>query len=169
MSQVAARALDLITPGGQAALRLVRRRKRKLIRRSGSSKIVTIAIATTIGLTGIVAAVLLEQVTLVQSAFKLADLRKDVLQAQDRHEELMLEAANLDSAARIENYARDTLGMVDPAPESINYIVADVRGAARGRIRIPAPRAAENGAGLAGSSAYDDPYAADAPSGAGGP
>ena len=39
-----------------------------------------------------------------------------------------MEAAKLDSSARIERYARTTLGMVEPAPSDIQYIVADLDG-----------------------------------------
>jgi cell division protein FtsL len=75
----------------------------------------------------IVMGVLLEQVLLAQSAFELAELRKNVAAAEVRHEELLLQSANLDSATRIERYARNNLGMVEPAPGTVEYIVADVR------------------------------------------
>lgn len=75
----------------------------------------------------IVMGVLLEQVLLAQSAFELAKLRKNVTAAEARHEELLLQSANLDSATRIERYARAHLGMVEPAPGTVEYIVADVR------------------------------------------
>jgi cell division protein FtsL len=74
----------------------------------------------------IVFGVLLEQVVLAQSAFKLTDIRRSVTAAEARHEELLLEAAKLDSAARIENYARMELGMIDPVPATVRYIVADI-------------------------------------------
>lgn len=38
----------------------------------------------------------------------------------------MLEAAKLDSAARVERYARENLGMVDPSPQNVRYIVANI-------------------------------------------
>jgi cell division protein FtsB len=75
----------------------------------------------------IVAAVLLEQVVLAQSAFHLSDLRRDLQAAEEKQEELLLEAAQLDSSARIERYARENLGMVDPIPGGIQYIVADIK------------------------------------------
>ncbi len=76
---------------------------------------------------GIVIAILLMQVVLAQSAFHLADIRADLEAAEERHEVLLLEAAQLDSSARIERYARENLGMVDPAPGGIQYIVADIK------------------------------------------
>ena len=74
----------------------------------------------------IVFGVLLEQVVLAQSAFKLTSIRQSLATAEARHEELLLEAAKLDSAARIEKYARVELGMIDPAPATVRYIVADI-------------------------------------------
>lgn len=108
-------------------LRIVRRRTRSHIKRSGSTRIAPVAIAVAIGVAAVIAAILLEQVALAQSAFHLSDLRAQYEEAQSQHEELLLEAAQLDSAARIERYARETLGMVDPDPATVQYIVADVR------------------------------------------
>src|SRR5688572_13705977 len=108
-------------------LRVVRkRRSRSLIKRTNARR-VSILIAGGIIASAIVAAVLLEQVVLAQSAFHLSDLRRDLQTAQEKHEELVLEAAQLDSSARIERYAREMLGMVDPGPGGVQYIVADIR------------------------------------------
>ena len=103
-----------------------RRRKASGKSTRGRTKSFVITVSLLLG-GAIVVGVLLEQVTLAQSAFELAELRNDLVAAEARHEELLLEAANLDSATRIERYARRSLGMVDPAPGSIEYIVADVR------------------------------------------
>lgn len=85
----------------------------------------------------IVMGVLLEQVLLAQSAFELAELRKNVAAAEARHEELLLQSANLDSAARIERYARTNLGMIEPPPGAVEYVVADVRtGTTLGRATV---------------------------------
>ena len=119
-------------------LRVVRRRTTSHIKRSGATRIAPVAIAVAIGIAAIVAAILLEQVALAQSAFHLSDLRTELQAAESEHEELLLEAAQLDSAARIERYARETLGMVDPEPASVQYIVANVRsgnGSRRGKPR----------------------------------
>jgi cell division protein FtsL len=75
---------------------------------------------------GIVFAVLLEQVVLAQSAFKLARLRADVVAAEARNHQLLLDASKLQNAERIEQYARDQLGMVPARSASAEYIVADV-------------------------------------------
>ena len=69
--------------------------------------------------------VLLEQVTLAQSAFKLQNLRQELVVAEEQHEELLLEAAHKGNEGRIERYARDVLGMIDPPTRE--YIVANVR------------------------------------------
>ena len=89
----------------------------------------SVSIYVTAGLiaAAIVTAILLEQVVLAQSAFQLSDLRSELMAAEEKHEVLLLEAAQLDSSARIERYARENLGMVDPAPDGIQYIVADIK------------------------------------------
>lgn len=103
-------------------------RRRKASGKSSRGRTKSFVITVSLLLGGaIVVGVLLEQVTLAQSAFELAEIREDLVAAETRHEELLLEAANLDSATRIERYARSSLGMVDPAPGSVEYIVADVR------------------------------------------
>jgi len=79
--------------------------------------------------------VLLEQVVLAQSAFKLAHLRERLVEAEREQEELRLEAARLESPARIERYARDVLGMVDP--QQVTYIVADIPVTDSGIARLP--------------------------------
>lgn len=105
-------------------LRVVRRRSRRLIKRQASRRVAPLALASVVLIGTIVVAVLLERVVLSQSAFELARLRKRVAAAEARHQELLLEAARLESPGRIERVARVRLGMVDPV--SVNYIVADV-------------------------------------------
>ena len=108
-------------------LRVVRkRRSRSLIKRTNARR-VSVYVAGGIIAAAIVAAVLLEQVVLAQSAFHLSDIRRDLQTAEERQEELLLEAAQLDSSARIERYARENLGMVDPVPGGVEYIVADIK------------------------------------------
>lgn len=72
----------------------------------------------------VVFGVLLVQVVLAQSAFKLGHIREQTAVAEARHQELMLEATKLGSPGRIERYARTRLGMVDAS--DVAYIVADV-------------------------------------------
>ncbi|HET7482836.1 MAG TPA: cell division protein FtsL [Actinomycetota bacterium] len=140
-------------------LHLVRRKGRshKLIKRTRTTRVGMFAVVGGIVVAAIVAGVLLEQVVLAQSAFRLGDLRKKLESADARHEELLLESAQLDSAARIERYARSTLGMVDPAPDQIEYIVAKV--GHRSQIAsIPNRHAATVSSGVAAS----DPYSSSA-------
>lgn len=147
---------DLAVVGdAPARLRVVRRKKLKLIERVGMSRMIPYIIGAAIALAAVVFAVLLAQVILAQSAFKLADLRKDLLAAETKHEELLLEAAKMESPDRIEAIARDRLGMVRPI--SVEYIVADVttktpRSRSRsGTARITVPGGLASGAGDGGT------------------
>jgi cell division protein FtsB len=110
--------------GSQPHLKLVRRGSRNLIRRTRSRKVVPVVIVGAIVSVTLVFGILLERVMLSQSAFRLWDVRSELEQQQDLHEELLLEAARLESPGRIEHYARTNLGMVSPG--SIEYIVADI-------------------------------------------
>jgi cell division protein FtsL len=132
-------------------LRLVRRKRRArtLIKRSVTRRLAPLAIVGAIAIAATIFAVLLEQVVLAQSAFDLASVRERITRAEARHEELLLEAARLDSSARIESYARGTLGMIDPEPMNVQYIVADVRVPARGRGRPADAERLATQAGLA--------------------
>jgi hypothetical protein len=100
--------------------------------------------------------VLLEQVVLAQSAFKLSQINEQLEAAEAKHEELLLNAAMLEAPGRIERYARTRLGMVDPP--HVEYIVANVprRGGHRFAStadRLPATgQAAAQGSGLEGGS-----------------
>lgn len=71
--------------------------------------------------------ILLEQVVLAQSAFRLTEQRARLQAAEERHETLRRTAARLESPARIERFARGVLGMVDPVATGVQYIVADIR------------------------------------------
>ncbi|HWL65875.1 MAG TPA: hypothetical protein VNP73_07865 [Actinomycetota bacterium] len=95
-------------------------------KRKGTRRLVTIG-ATVLLVVTILVAILLEQVILAQSAFELSSLRESLTAEEARHEELLMEAAKRDNAARIERFARQSLGMMDPAPGHIHYVVADVR------------------------------------------
>lgn len=81
-------------------------------------------IAVVVCVVTIVFGVLLERVVLAQSAFKLAQIRDQLVAAEERQEELLLEASRLASPDRIEYFARSALGMVDAS--IVEYIVADV-------------------------------------------
>lgn len=106
-------------------LRVVRRHGRSLIKRSGSRRTAPWLIISVIAVVGIISGVLLEQVVLAQSAFKLDAINDRLAAAEEQQEELLAEIAELESPGRIERYARAHLGMVDPT--TIEYIVARVR------------------------------------------
>lgn len=107
-------------------LRVVRRGSDDLMVRAGTRRLASFGIAATIVVLGVVFAVLLEQVVLAQSAFKLKGIQDDLVAAESRHRGLMLEAAKLESSERIERFARDRLGMVKPDMRTVGYIQADV-------------------------------------------
>ena len=105
-------------------LKVVRRKTRKLIKRSGARRFAPTYIVAAIAVAAIVCGVLLEQVVLAQSAFRLTEINKRLATAEARQEELLAEVAELESPGRIERYARTNLGMTDPS--TIEYVVADV-------------------------------------------
>jgi cell division protein FtsL len=115
-----ARARGDATP----SLSLVRRRSRGLIRRGAGTRFAPLAVLAAICVAAVVFGVLLEQVILAQSAFKLSRIRRQMIAAEARNEELLLNATRLQSPERIERYARVVLGMVEPT--STEYIVARV-------------------------------------------
>lgn len=132
MSALRSRKEASATRAAKPDLKVVtRRRSKRLIKRAGARKLAPLTVLAVIAIGGIIAGVLLEQVVLAQSAFKLTEIRRELTAAEENREVLMLEAAKLDSAARIERYARENLGMVDPMPENIRYIVADIRSGTR--------------------------------------
>ena len=146
MSALRSRKESASRAPAKADLKVVSRRKKKgLINRAGT-RLAPFTILAVIAIGGIVAAILLEQVVLAQSAFKLTKIRQELTAAEENREVLMLEAAKLESAARIERYARTTLGMVDPAPANVRYIVADIRP----RSTVGSSVAAGDGFGSAG-------------------
>ncbi|MQA99520.1 MAG: hypothetical protein GEU78_04405 [Actinobacteria bacterium] len=141
---------------GEAAggLRVVRRKKLKLIERVGVSRMIPYIVGGAIATVAVVFAVVLAQVIMAQSAFKLAELRRDLVAAEAKHEELLLEAAKMESPDRIEAIARNQLGMIDPS--SVEYIVADITtGSTKTRSRPGAARMTVPG-GLASGTARDD-------------
>lgn len=117
----------------RAALRVVGDKRPNLKPQRRVSPLVVLAIVCVLGT---VALVLVERVMLAQSAFELTHLMERVEAADERRSELAFEVARRENPGRIEYYARTKLGMVDPDPASIQYIVADV-----------APRRADAGGG----------------------
>ena len=112
------------TPAKRTGLHLVKRKRRRLIKRGTGTRYAPIAVLGVICVCAVIFGVLLEQVVLAQSAFKLTQVNEELEVARSKHETLLLSAAKLEAPGRIENYARTKLGMVDPPV--VEYIVADV-------------------------------------------
>lgn len=70
-------------------------------------------------------AVLLEQIVLAQTGFKMDTLRREIATAESEHARLVLKVAKLSSKERIEQVAIEQLGMVQP--QQVSYIVANVK------------------------------------------
>ncbi len=138
-------------PGPQAPLKVVRRRSRRLIKRTSTRRVAPLAILAVILSGAIVFGILLEQVVLAQSAFRLSSLTRETQRAQAKNGELLLEVARLGSPGRIERYARTRLGMVDPS--NVEYIVARVHTAGETALAGSAPVAdsAPSGPAVAGA------------------
>ena len=108
----------------RAALRVVGDKSAAVLRpRRRISPLVVVAVLCVLGT---IALVLVERVMLAQSAFEMTSLMKQVEAADERRSELTFEVARRENPGRIEHYARTELGMVDPDPATIQYIVADV-------------------------------------------
>lgn len=100
-----------------------------MINRSGARRYAPAIVIAAIVAGAVIFGVLMEQIVLAQSAFKLSDMNKRVAAAESRHEELLFQAAKLESPGRVEHYARTKLGMVDSPV--VNYIVAAVHHGAK--------------------------------------
>lgn len=120
---------------GAPHLQVVRRKSRNLMVRGESRRMVPLAIVSAIAVFAVVIGVLLEQVVLAQSAFKLARVRERLVAEEQQNQKLLLEATNLEGSERIERYAREVLGMVEARPETTTYLVANVR--IRDPLRLP--------------------------------
>ena len=130
----------------RAGLAVVRRRSRGLIQRRTPRRVAPVAIGVAIFVATVVFGVVLEQIVLAQSAFKMARLTEALAGAESTQQELLLHATRLESPTRIQRFARRRLGMVQA--QDVDYLVADVaprRSAAflAGR-RAPGARRAPN-------------------------
>lgn len=121
---MSARASALTSGAAAPGLRVIRRRSKSLIKRGAARRIAPLYIATAIVAAAVIAAVLLAQVVLAQSAFKLTKINERLGGAEARQEQLLAQVALLESPGRIERYARNELGMVDPI--RVEYVVARV-------------------------------------------
>jgi hypothetical protein len=128
--------------------------------RSKPRRLAPVVIFGAIAALGIVFTILLEQVVLAQSAFKLARIRERLVQAEARHHELLVDASMLESSDRIEWVARNRLNMIDPPPEHVQYIVADIT--PRPRSTDPQTNFATGGGGF-GQAAGDFDVVENAP------
>jgi cell division protein FtsL len=134
---------------GRPTLRVVRRSSPRLLLRGSTRRLTSYVVASTIVVLAVVFGVLLEQVVLAQSAFKLKGIQDQLVKAETRHKELMLEAARLESSERIERFARGELGMIKPDAQSVSYIQADVRPRIGGRMAQEGSEVSEDVAGTA--------------------
>ncbi|MGH2699196.1 MAG: hypothetical protein ACRDJL_08370 [Actinomycetota bacterium] len=107
-------------------LKVVRRKRRGLIQRSATRRMTPLVLGGVILVTLLIATVLLEQVLMAQSAFKLEEIRRRTAKAETRHQELVLEATQLENKGRIEQYAINQLGMRATNATTSEYMVADI-------------------------------------------
>lgn len=112
-------------PAGRA-LSVVRRKDRRLVKRGTTRRMAPAMVVATILIAATTFGVLLAQVVLAQSGFKMQQLREEVAKADEKHARLVLRAAKLSSAERIERVAIEELGMVFPE-QTPEYIVANVK------------------------------------------
>jgi cell division protein FtsB len=108
----------------RAGLAVVRRRSRGLIQRRTPRRVAPVAIGVAIFVATVVFGVVLEQIVLAQSAFKMARLTEELARAEATQQELLLHATRLESPTRIQRFARRRLGMVQA--QEVDYLVADV-------------------------------------------
>lgn len=114
-------------PQRRADLKVVRRKHRGLIQRSASRRVTPVVIGGAIVVALLIATVLLEQVLMAQSAFKLDEIRRRIDKAEGKQQELVLEVTELENNERIEDYARTQLGMIETDAATSEYMVADIR------------------------------------------
>lgn len=107
------------------SLSVVRRNKKGLIKRGSSRRVAPALVLLGILIAATIGTILLEQVVLAQSAFKLAGMREELEVAEEQHSQLLLEAAKLGSSERIKRVAMNELGM--KYPDDAGYIVANVK------------------------------------------
>lgn len=105
-------------------LHAVRGRKR-LIKRSPARRIAPALAAGAIFVAATIFAVLLAQVVLAQTGFKMASLREEIVASEAEQAKLVLKAAKMSAKERIEKVAIERLGMI--RPENVLYVVADVK------------------------------------------
>lgn len=106
-------------------LKVVRRKRSGLFRKRRTRVVSPALVIGVVLVITTISIVLMEQVMLAQTAFKVQQMRDRMVQAEARHAELVLQAARLGSSERIEQVATSELGMVHP--DEVQYVVANVR------------------------------------------
>jgi cell division protein FtsL len=117
MSKAAVKRVERKSPPRQR-LKLVKGDQKKVRRRIPWPVVIGLICVFTI-----IFGVLFTRVVLVKTSFKLQKLQEDLVAAEEMHEELLLEAAKMESPERIERVAR-AMGMIEPP--TVNYIVAHI-------------------------------------------
>jgi cell division protein FtsL len=121
-------------------LEVVRRKRRGLIQRGTARRMTPLVFGGVILVALLVSTVLLEQVLMAQSAFKLEEIRAQTEKAESRQQELILEVTRLENNDRIEEYARTQLGMVETNSATSEYMVADITPKADTRLAGETPQ-----------------------------
>jgi len=107
-------------------LSVVRRKQRRLIQRGAARRMTPIMFGGVILVALLISTVLLEQVLMAQSAFKLEEIRNQTDRAESRQQELILQVTRLEDNGRIEEFARTQLGMIETINTTSEYMVADI-------------------------------------------
>ena len=131
-------------------LSVVRRKQRRLIQRGVARRMTPLMFGGVILVALLISTVLLEQVLMAQSAFKLEEIRNQTERAESRQQELILQVTRLEDNGRIEEFARTQLGMIETNSATSEYMVADIAVKADTRL---AREAQEDELDLTGTSA----------------
>jgi cell division protein FtsL len=107
-------------------LKVVRRKQRGLIQRGAARRVTPLVFGGVILVALLISTVLLEQVLMAQSAFKLEEIRNQTESAESRQQELILKVTRLEDNSRIEEFARTQLGMIETNSATSEYMVANI-------------------------------------------
>ena len=107
-------------------LKVVRRKQRSLIQRGAARRVTPLVFGGVILVALLISTVLLEQVLMAQSAFKLEEIRNQTESAESRQQELILQVTRLEDNSRIEEFARTQLGMIETNHTTSEYMVANI-------------------------------------------
>ena len=107
-------------------LKVVRRKQRSLIQRGAARRVTPLVFGGVILVALLISTVLLEQVLMAQSAFKLEEIRNQTESAESKQQELILQVTRLEDNSRIEEFARTQLGMIETNHTTSEYMVANI-------------------------------------------